>query len=385
MKNIGIIGWRGMVGSVLLDRMRAEKDFDLVEPTFFSTSQAGGAPPDIGRPALGSTTTGAGTGRGLGLVQDANDIDALARLPLLISAQGGDYTTAVHSRLRDAGWRGYWIDAASTLRMDENAVIVLDPVNLPVMQAARERGIKDFIGGNCTVSLMLMAVSGLMRAGLVEWISAMTYQSASGAGAQHMRELLEQMGFLYQSASHSLRDPAATILDVDRAVSTGLGDPKFPKAQFEVPLAASLIPWVDKDLGSGQSREEWKAGAESNKIMGTTLKPVPVEGICVRVSAMRCHSQALTIKLTRDIPLPEIESLIAGGNSWVRVVRNDRDTSIKELSPAAVSGQLTVPIGRLRKLAMGGEYLSAFTVGDQLLWGAAEPLRRTMRFLLPHV
>jgi len=371
MTKIGIIGWRGMVGSVLFERMRAEKDFDLVEPTFFSTSQAGGAAPDIGRT--------------LGQVQDANDIAALARFPILLSTQGGDYTAAVHSRLRLAGWQGYWIDAASTLRMDENAVIVLDPVNLPVMQAARERGIKDFIGGNCTVSLMLMAVSGLMRAGLVEWISAMTYQSASGAGAQHMRELLEQMGFLYQSASHSLRDPAATILDVDRAVSAGLSDPKFPKAQFEVPLAASLIPWVDKDLGNGQSREEWKAGAESNKIMGTTLKPVPVEGICVRVSAMRCHSQALTIKLTRDIPLPEIESLIAGGNSWVRVVRNDRDTSIKELSPAAVSGQLTVPIGRLRKLAMGGEYLSAFTVGDQLLWGAAEPLRRTMRFLLPHV
>jgi len=371
MTKIGIIGWRGMVGSVLFERMRAEKDFDLVEPTFFSTSQAGGAAPDIGRT--------------LGRVPDANDIAALARFPILLSTQGGDYTAAVHSRLRLAGWQGYWIDAASTLRMDENAVIVLDPVNLPVMQAARERGIKDFIGGNCTVSLMLMAVSGLMRAGLVEWISAMTYQSASGAGAQHMRELLEQMGFLYQSASHSLRDPAATILDVDRAVSAGLSDPKFPKAQFEVPLAASLIPWVDKDLGNGQSREEWKAGAESNKIMGTTLKPVPVEGICVRVSAMRCHSQALTIKLTRDIPLPEIESLIAGGNSWVRVVRNDRDTSIKELSPAAVSGQLTVPIGRLRKLAMGGEYLSAFTVGDQLLWGAAEPLRRTMRFLLPHV
>jgi aspartate-semialdehyde dehydrogenase len=303
----------------------------------------------------------------------------------LLSTQGGDYTAAVHSRLRLAGWQGYWIDAASTLRMDENAVIVLDPVNLPVMQAARERGIRDFIGGNCTVSLMLMAVSGLMRAGLVEWISAMTYQSASGAGAQHMRELLEQMGFLYQSASHSLRNPAATILDIDRAVSAGLSDPEFPRAQFEVPLAASLIPWVDKDLGNGQSREEWKAGAESNKIMGTTLRPVPVEGICVRVSAMRCHSQALTIKLTRDIPLPEIESLIAGGNSWVRVVRNDRDASIKELSPAAVSGRLTVPIGRLRKLAMGGEYLSAFTVGDQLLWGAAEPLRRTMRFLLPHV
>jgi aspartate-semialdehyde dehydrogenase len=381
MKNIGIIGWRGMVGSVLLDRMRAEKDFDFVEPTFFSTSQAGGAPPDIGRTAPGSTASG----RTVGRVQDANDIAALSRLPLLISAQGGDYTTAVHSRLRAAGWQGYWIDAASTLRMDENAVIVLDPVNLPVMQAARERGIKDFIGGNCTVSLMLMAVGGLMRAGVVDWISAMTYQSASGAGAQNMRELLEQMGSLYQAASPRLRDPSASILDIDRAVSAALGGPMFPTTHFGVPLAASLIPWIDKDMGNGQSREEWKAGAESNKIMGTEGKPVPVEGICVRVGAMRCHSQALTIKLARDIPLAEIESLIAGGNSWVRVVRNDRETSIKELSPAAVSGHLTIPIGRLRKLAMGGEYLSAFTVGDQLLWGAAEPLRRTMRFLLPHV
>jgi aspartate-semialdehyde dehydrogenase len=376
MKNIGIIGWRGMVGSVLLDRMRIENDFDLVEPTFFSTSQAGGAPPDIGRKAAGRTAAP---------VQDANDIAALARLPLLISAQGGDYTTAVHSRLRDAGWQGYWIDAASTLRMDRNAVIVLDPVNLRVMQAAREQGIKDFIGGNCTVSLMLMAVCGLMRAGLVEWISAMTYQSASGAGAQNMRELLEQMGALHQSAAPLLRDPAASILDIDRAVTAALATPSFPTAQFGVPLAASLIPWIDKDLGNGQSREEWKAGAESNKIMGTEGKPVPVEGICVRVSAMRCHSQALTIKLTGDIPLAEIESLIAGGNPWVRVVRNDRESSIAQLSPAAVSGQLTIPIGRLRKLAMGGEYLCAFTVGDQLLWGAAEPLRRTMRFLLPHV
>jgi aspartate-semialdehyde dehydrogenase len=371
MTNIGIIGWRGMVGSVLLERMRAEKDFEVVEPTFFSTSQAGGLSPDIGR--------------AVGPVKDANDLAALARLPILVSAQGGDYTTAVHSRLREAGWQGYWIDAASTLRMAEHAVIVLDPVNLPIMQAARARGIKDFIGGNCTVSLMLMAVCGLMRAGLVEWISAMTYQSASGAGAQNMRELLEQMGFLYQAASKSLRDPAATILDVDRAVSNALGDQEFPKTQFGAPLAASLIPWIDKDLGNGQSREEWKAGAESNKIMGTEANPVPVEGICVRVSAMRCHSQALTVKLTRDIPLPEIETLIAGGNPWVRVVPNDRDTSIKELSPAAVSGRMTVPIGRLRKMAMGGEYLSAFTVGDQLLWGAAEPLRRTMRFLLPHV
>jgi aspartate-semialdehyde dehydrogenase len=371
MNRIGIIGWRGMVGSVLLERMREEKDFDVVEPTFFSTSQAGGTAPDIGRKT--------------GVVQDAHDIATLARLPILVSAQGSDYTAAVHPRLRAAGWRGYWIDAASTLRMASDAVIVLDPVNLPVMQAALNQGIKDFIGGNCTVSLMLMAVSGLMRAGLVEWISAMTYQSASGAGAQNMRELLEQMGFLHESASAALRDRAATILDVDRAVSGALANLKFPKAHFGVALAASLIPWIDKDLGNGQSREEWKAGAESNKIMGTESKPVPVEGICVRVGAMRCHSQALTIKLTRDVPLAEIESLIAGGNQWVRVVRNDRDSSIKELSPAAVSGQLTVPIGRLRKLAMGGEYLSAFTVGDQLLWGAAEPLRRTMRFLLPHV
>ena len=371
MNRIGIIGWRGMVGSVLLERMREEKDFDVVEPTFFSTSQAGGTAPDIGRKT--------------GVVQDAHDIATLARLPILVSAQGGDYTAAVHPRLRAAGWRGYWIDAASTLRMASDAVIVLDPVNLPVMQAALNQGIKDFIGGNCTVSLMLMAVSGLMRAGLVEWISAMTYQSASGAGAQNMRELLEQMGFLHESASAALRDPAATILDVDRAVSDALANAKFPKAHFGVALAASLIPWIDKDLGNGQSREEWKAGAESNKIMGTESKPVPVEGICVRVGAMRCHSQALTIKLTRDVPLAEVESLIAGGNPWVRVVRNDRDSSIKELSPAAVSGQLTVPIGRLRKLAMGAEYLSAFTVGDQLLWGAAEPLRRTMRFLLPHV
>jgi aspartate-semialdehyde dehydrogenase len=371
MNRIGIIGWRGMVGSVLLERMRAEKDFDVVEPTFFSTSQAGAAAPDIGRK--------------MGSVQDANDIAALARLPILVSAQGGDYTTAVHARLRAAGWRGYWIDAASTLRMKSDAVIVLDPVNLPVMQAALNQGIKDFIGGNCTVSLMLMAVSGLMRAGLVEWISAMTYQSASGAGAQNMRELLEQMGFLHEAASPALGNPAATILDVDRAVSAALADPRFPKAHIGAALAASLIPWIDKDLGNGQSREEWKAGAESNKIMGTESKPVPVEGICVRVGAMRCHSQALTIKLTRDVPLSEIESVIAGGNPWVRVVRNDRESSIKELSPAAVSGQLTVPVGRLRKLAMGGEYLSAFTVGDQLLWGAAEPLRRTMRFLLPHV
>jgi aspartate-semialdehyde dehydrogenase len=370
MTNIGIIGWRGMVGSVLLDRMRAEGDFDVVQPTFFSTSQAGGTGPDIGRK--------------VGTVQDANDIEALKRLPMLVSAQGGDYTMAVHSKLRAAGWTGYWIDAASTLRMSDDAVIVLDPVNLLVMQEAQERGIKDFIGGNCTVSLMLMAIGGLIRADLVEWISAMTYQSASGAGAQNVRELLEQMGFLYRSAADLLRDPAATILDVDRAVTAAMSDAAFPTAQFGAPLAASLIPWIDKDLGNGQSREEWKGGAETNKIMGTDATPIPVEGICVRVSAMRCHSQALTIKLKRDIPLAEIEKVIAGGNEWVRVIPNERDASIKGLSPAAVNGRMTVPIGRLRKLSMGGEYLAAFTVGDQLLWGAAEPLRRTMRFLLPH-
>jgi len=379
MKQVGIIGWRGMVGSVLLDRMREEKDFDLVAPTFFSTSQAGEPAPEVGGPA-----SARGAGAQKSTVQDANDIEALAKLPMLISAQGGDYTESIHPRLRAAGWQGYWIDAASSLRMRENAVIVLDPVNLPVMQAATAAGVKDFIGGNCTVSLMLMAVGGLLRAGAVEWITAMTYQSASGAGAKHMRELLEQMGALHRSASSLLQNPASGILDIDRAVSAALESPEFPRAQFGVPLAASLIPWIDKDLGTGQSREEWKAGAEANKILGTEAHPIPMEGICVRVSAMRCHSQALTIKLKRDLPLAEVERLIAGGNPWVRVVPNDRESSIRELSPAAVSGGLNIPIGRLRKLAMGGEYLSAFTVGDQLLWGAAEPLRRTMRFLLPH-
>lgn len=376
MKQIGIIGWRGMVGSVLLDRMREEKDFDLFTPTFFSTSQTGAAAPKIAAVGAGAQDA---------TVRDANDIAALAKLPILISTQGGDYTEVIHPRLRAAGWQGYWIDAASSLRMQKNAVIVLDPVNLPVMQAARERGVKDYIGGNCTVSLMLMAVGGLLRAGVVEWITAMTYQSASGAGAMHMRELLEQMGALHRSTSSLLQNPASGILDIDHAVSSALASPEFPRAQFGVPLAASLIPWIDKDLGTGQSREEWKAGAEANKILGSEVHPVPVEGICVRVSAMRCHSQALTIKLKRDLPLAEIEQLLAGANPWVRVVPNDRESSIRELSPAAVSGSMNIPIGRLRKLAMGGEYLSAFTVGDQLLWGAAEPLRRTMRFLLPHV
>jgi aspartate-semialdehyde dehydrogenase len=371
MKEVGIIGWRGMVGSVLLDRMREEKDFDLIAPTFFSTSQAGADGPRVGS----SVST----------VHDANDIAALAKMPMLISTQGGDYTQAIHPRLRAAGWKGYWIDAASTLRMQKDAVIVLDPVNLAVMQAARQRGVKDYIGGNCTVSLMLMAVAGLMRAGLVEWITAMTYQSASGAGAQNMRELLEQMGVLHGSAAALLQNPASGILDIDRAVSAAISGEEFPRTHFVVPLAGSLIPWIDKDLGNGQSREEWKAGAEANKILGLEAHPVPIEGLCVRVGAMRCHSQALTIKLSRDLPILEIEKLIAAGNPWVRIVPNNKDATIRALSPAAVSGKLEVPIGRLRKLAMGGEYLSAFTVGDQLLWGAAEPLRRTMRFLLERV
>ena len=368
MIQIGIIGWRGMVGSVLLERMREENDFAQVAPIFFSTSQAGTPGPMIdGRSAQ---------------VQDANDLRALAKLPMIISTQGGDYTQAIHPRLRAAGWQGYWIDAASTLRMHDDAVIVLDPVNLPVMQQARERGVKDFIGGNCTVSLMLMAVGGLMRAGLVEWITAMTYQSASGAGAQNMRELLEQMGALHRSTAALLQNPSSGILQIDRAVGVALAQADFPTANFGVPLALSLIPWIDKDLGNGQSREEWKAGAEANKILGSTAQPVPVEGLCVRVGAMRCHSQALTIKLKHDLPLAELCAIIAASNPWVRVVPNDRESSIRELSPAAVSGKLQVPVGRLRKLAMGGEYLSAFTVGDQLLWGAAEPLRRTMRILL---
>ncbi|HUX73948.1 MAG TPA: aspartate-semialdehyde dehydrogenase [Steroidobacteraceae bacterium] len=368
MNEVGFIGWRGMVGSVLLERMREERDLEDLRPTFFSTTQAGGAPPPATHAA--------------GRIEDANDIEALGRLPILVSAQGADYTQAVHPRLRAAGWRGYWIDASSALRMNEDAVIVLDPVNLPVMERARRRGIKDFIGGNCTVSLLLMAVGGLLRAGVVEWITAMTYQAASGAGAQHMRELLEQMGALQSAAAPALADPRCGILEVDRAVRAALAAEDFPRRQFGVPLAASLIPWIDKDLGNGQSREEWKAGAEANKILGSEARPVPIEGICVRVGAMRCHSQALTIKLTLDLPIAEIERLLAAGNPWVKVVPNERDSSIRELSPAAVGGSLRVPIGRLRKPALGGDYLTAFTVGDQLLWGAAEPLRRTLRFLL---
>jgi aspartate-semialdehyde dehydrogenase len=363
----GIVGWRGMVGSVLMERMRAERDFERIEPVFFSTSQAGAAAPDVGR----------GTRR----LRDARDLDALAACEAILTCQGGDWTQDVHPQLRAAGWQGYWIDAASTLRMRDDAVIVLDPVNRAVIDRALAAGVRDYVGGNCTVSLMLMALAGLLREGLVEWITSMTYQAASGAGAPNMRELLAQMGAAHAVAADLLADPASAILDVDRAVSDCLRGDALPKAQFGAALAGSLIPWIDKDLGNGQSREEWKGSAETNKILGRGSNPIPVEGICVRIGAMRCHSQAMTLKLTRDLPLAEVERLVAGGNEWVRLVPNTREASIRELTPARVSGTLEIPIGRLRKLAMGGEYLSAFTVGDQLLWGAAEPLRRMLRIL----
>ncbi|MBA2604959.1 MAG: aspartate-semialdehyde dehydrogenase [Acidobacteria bacterium] len=366
--NVGIIGWRGMVGSVLVQRMREERDFDHIDPVFFSTTQAGTSGPEVGK----RVTT----------LKDARDIAALSAMDALISCQGGDYTTEIYPQLRQAGWTGYWIDAASSLRMENDAVIVLDPVNRHVMDDALRRGVRNFIGGNCTVSLMLMAAAGLFREGLVEWVSAMTYQAASGAGAQHMRELVLQMERVHQAAASLLSDPDSAILDIDRVVSDTLRSPDFPAARFGHPLAGSVLPWIDKDLGNGQSREEWKGTAETNRILGQPAGAVPVEGICVRVGAMRCHSQALTIKLRRDIPLDEIEKIIASAHEWVRVVPNEREATLARLTPTAVTGTLEVPIGRLRKLAMGGEYLSAFTVGDQLLWGAAEPLRRTLRILL---
>jgi aspartate-semialdehyde dehydrogenase len=365
---VGLIGWRGMVGSVLVQRMSEERDFDLIDPIFFSTSQAGAAAPAIGKPAPA--------------VKDATDIAALMRADVLISCQGGDYTTDVHPRLRAAGWTGYWIDAASTLRMRDDSVIVLDPVNRDVIDAALGRGVHDFIGGNCTVSLMLMATAGLFKAGLVEWVSAMTYQAASGAGAKNMRELISQMGVVHAASAGRLADPASAILDIDRSVTDTLRSTALPTEQFGHPLAGSLLPWIDKDLGNGQSKEEWKALAEANKILGCQRTPIPVDGICVRIGAMRCHSQALTVKLTRDVPLREIEAILAGAHDWVRVVPNERESSLRDLTPTAVSGRLHVPIGRLRKLAMGPEYLAAFTVGDQLLWGAAEPLRRVLRIIL---
>ncbi|MEY6432103.1 aspartate-semialdehyde dehydrogenase [Thioalkalicoccus limnaeus] len=368
MRRVGFVGWRGMVGSVLMDRMREEGDFAWIpEPEFFTTSQIGAAGPDVGRGAV--------------TLSDAYDLDLLSTLDAIVTCQGSDYTKEIHPQLRERGWGGYWIDASSAMRLERNSVIVLDPVNRPVIDAALAAGKRDFIGGNCTVSLMLMAIGGLFREGLVEWVSAMTYQAASGAGAKNMRELLLQMGALQDAAGAALDDPAAAILDIDRAVTAAMRADRFPREQFGVPLAGSLIPWIDSPMPSGQSREEWKGQVETNKILGREDRPIPVDGICVRVGAMRCHSQGLTIKLTRDIPLAEAETIIAAANPWVQVIPNDREETVRRLSPAAVTGALTVPVGRLRKLSMGGEYLSAFTVGDQLLWGAAEPLRRMLTLL----
>lgn len=366
MKKVGLVGWRGMVGSVLMQRMREEADFALIEPVFFTTSNVGGKGPQEASAPL----------------KDARSVDDLKAMDIIITCQGGDYTTEIFPRLREAGWKGHWIDAASTLRMKDDAVIILDPVNNDVIKASLAKGGNNWIGGNCTVSLMLMALGGLFKAGLVDWMTSMTYQAASGAGAQNMRELLVQMGEAHRVAKNLLDEPASAILDIDREVAGILRDEKFPTSNFGVPLAGSLIPWIDKDLGNGQSREEWKGQAETNKILGLGSAPIPVDGLCVRIGAMRCHSQALTIKLKKDVPLDEINAIVAAHNDWVKVIPNQREVSMRELTPAAVTGTLTVPVGRLRKMSMGPEYLSAFTVGDQLLWGAAEPLRRMLRILL---
>ena len=372
---VGLVGWRGMVGSVLMDRMAAEGDFDLIEPIFFSTSNVGGAAPAWSKnePKL----------------QDAYDIDALKRCDVILTAQGGDYTTAVFEKLRAAGWNGHWIDAASSLRMSTDAVIVLDPVNMNVIADAAAKGGKNWIGGNCTVSCMLMGVGALYKAGLVEWMSTQTYQAASGGGAQHMRELLTQYGTINQSVKHLLDDPKSAILEIDRqVVETQRGLSAEETANFAVPLGGSLIPWIDKDLGNGMSKEEWKGMAETNKILGLGSdfgsSAIPVDGFCVRVGAMRCHSQALTFKLKKDVPLADIEAMIANDNEWVSVVPNTREATIRDLTPVKVTGTMNIPVGRIRKLAMGPAYVGAFTIGDQLLWGAAEPLRRMLRILLTH-
>jgi len=370
---VGLVGWRGMVGSVLMDRMQAEGDFGLIEPRFFSTSNAGGK-----APAQAKNET---------VLHDAADVEALRACDIVLTAQGGEYTKKVYPQLRAAGWKGYWIDAAKTLRMNDDAVIVLDPVNRDVIDAALARGVRDYIGGNCTVSCMLMGVGALYKAGLVEWMTATTYQAASGGGAQHMRELLTQYGTLNAEVRHLLDDPASAILEIDRLVAgrqRALGDDEV--ANFGVPLGGSLIPWIDADRGDGTSLEEWKGGAETNKILGRGpgfgTPAVPIDSLCVRVGAMRCHSQALTLKLKRDVPLADIEQMIAADNEWVKLVPNTREASVRELTPVAVTGTMTIPVGRLRKMALGPEYLGAFTIGDQLLWGAAEPLRRMLRILL---
>ena len=372
MKLVGLVGWRGMVGSVLMKRMQDEGDFDHIEPVFFTTSNPGGDAPKM---AKNETK-----------LKSATDITELSKCEIIISCQGGDYTTEVYPQLRAAGWNGYWIDAASTLRMKDDAIIVLDPVNLNVIKDGLTRGVKNFIGGNCTVSCMLMGLGGLFKNDLVDWMTSMTYQAASGGGAQHMRELLTQFGTINASVKHLLDDPASAILEIDRTVlATQHGLSADETRQFGVPLGGNLIPWIDKDLGNGQSKEEWKAGAETNKILGRGAgfgSVVPIDGLCVRIGAMRCHSQALTIKLKKDVPLDEINDIIANDNQWVKFVPNTREASVRDLTPAAVTGSLTIPVGRVRKMSMGPEYLSAFTVGDQLLWGAAEPLRRMLRIVL---
>ncbi|MCQ9327052.1 aspartate-semialdehyde dehydrogenase [Neisseria dentiae] len=366
---VGFVGWRGMVGSVLMQRMQEENDFaHIPEAVFFTTSNVGGAAPDFGQTAK--------------TLLDANDTAELAKMDIIVTCQGGDYTKAVFKPLRDSGWNGYWIDAASSLRMNDDAVIILDPVNRNVIDQALQNGVKNYIGGNCTVSLMLMALGGLFQNDLVEWATSMTYQAASGAGAKNMRELIEGMGAIHNEVKAEIADPAGAILDIDRKVSDFLRSDAFPAANFGVPLAGSLIPWIDADLGNGQSKEEWKGGVETNKILGRSANPTVIDGLCVRVGAMRCHSQAITLKLKKDLPVAEIEQLLSSANSWVKVIPNEKEASIHELTPAKVTGTLSVPVGRIRKLGMGGEYISAFTVGDQLLWGAAEPLRRMLRIVL---
>jgi len=368
MKRVGFVGWRGMVGSVLMQRMLDEQDFAWIEePVFFTTSQAGEAGPDIGRE--------------ISPLQDATDLQLLRTMDAIVSCQGGDYTTHIHSALRNGGWTGYWIDAASALRMHDDSVIILDPVNRSVIDNALLEGRRDFIGGNCTVSLMMMAMGGLFDHDLVEWMSVMTYQAASGGGARHMRELISGMGSLHQSVADLLDDPASAILEIDRMVTARMRSADYPSEQFGVPLAGSLIPWIDTQLDNGQSREEWKAGVEANKILGRSDDLIPIDGLCVRVGAMRCHSQALTVKLKRNVPIDEVQQMLAESNDWVKVLTNDRQISMQQLTPAAVTGSLDIPVGRLRKLNMGDEYLAAFTVGDQLLWGAAEPLRRMLNIL----
>ena len=368
MLKVGLIGWRGMVGSVLMQRMREEHDFDVIEPVFFTTSNAGGAGPAIGKDVAP--------------LKDARHIDELKAMDAIISCQGGDYTSDVYPQLRAAGWKGYWIDAASTLRMQDEAIIILDPVNKDVIKNGLANGVKTYVGGNCTVSLMLMAIGGLFDKGLIEWISPMTYQAASGAGARNMRELIQQMGAVNSEVKALIDDPASAILEIDKKVADFIRSERYPVDAWPVPLAGSLIPWIDVQLDSGQSKEEWKAQVEANKILGRSGNPIPIDGLCVRVGAMRCHSQALTIKMSKDVPLDEINGIIASHNQWVKVVPNEREITMRELTPAAVTGTLTIPVGRMRKLTMGPQYLSAFTVGDQLLWGAAEPLRRMLRIVV---